>query len=168
MKAYPFYFLLQKSSYQCISRKPLDRPGSSRTIWGKRMDRRGHPPAEAHSTVSTAKAEIRAENRTALRGDASKMLFRLRQFGVPCRFQGRTVLDLKSLLHPPSFLSRGRCYLSSYHKGSQKAKTKAGLPLRGKQPVTQRTVLRVQQTASGCSEAVHDSMANAGQLIRPR
>ena len=61
------------------------------------------------------------------------------------------------LLHPPTFLSRGRCYLSSYHKGSQKAKTKAGLPLRGKQPVTQRTVLRVQQTASGCSEALHDS-----------
>ena len=58
MKAYPFCFLFQKSSYQCISRKPLDRPGSFRTIWGKRMDRRGHPPAEAHSTVSTAKAEI--------------------------------------------------------------------------------------------------------------
>ena len=168
MKAYPFCFLLQKSSYQCISRKPLDRPGSSRTIWGCGWIAGVIRPPKRTRPSARRRQRSRAENRTALRGDASKMLFRLRQFGVPCRFQGRTVLDLKSLLHPPSFLSRGRCYLSSYHKGSQKAKTKAGLPLRGKQPVTQRTVLRVQQKASGCSEAVHDSMANAGQLIRPR
>jgi hypothetical protein len=29
------------------------------------------------------------------------------------------------LLHPPTFLSRGRCYLSSYHKGPHKAKANA-------------------------------------------
>ena len=34
--------------------------------------------------------------------------------------------------------------------------------------LTRGTVLRVQQTASGCSEAVHDSLADAGQLIRRR